>query len=101
MKLIAAFLAFAFIVTSPLNAGSVKEIYTSVHEEIEFYYHSAGDWDVLKISDMKFVPSESQEFIIVSAEATIRNLHTGRGLTETCLLTYLALDLEFQTINCF
>lgn len=101
MKLIACLLTCAFIITSPLMAGSVKEIYTSVNEEIELYYQATGDWSLLKVSEMRFVPSESQDFIIISAEATIRNIHNGRGITEICLVTYKVEDLEFQTINCF
>lgn len=101
MKLIATLLTFIFIATASVQAGSMKEIYTSVNEEIEFYYQAAGDWAVVKVSEMRFIPSDNPDYVIISAKATVRNMLSGRGVTETCLLTYKAQDLEFQTINCF
>ena len=84
-----------------VKAGQIKEIYTTVQEEVEFYYQATGEWNVLKVSDMSFITSDVDSFILVQAIATIRNINTGIGKQETCLISFESESLEFTSINCF
>ncbi len=101
MKIIALFLACTFLLSSPLQAGAVKEVYTSAQEEIEMYYLSGGEWELLKISHMDFAYKESVEFITLSAKTTIKHFNTGKIAKETCLVTFIEEDLQLYAINCF
>lgn len=101
MKIAALFLACTFLASSPLHAGAVKEVYTNAQEEIETYYLSGGEWELLKVSEMDFAYKESIEFITLSAKTTIKNVNSGKIAKETCLVTFIEENLEFYAITCF
>lgn len=101
MKIAALFLSITFFLSTQLHAGAVKEVYTSAQEEIETYYISGGEWELLKVSDMNFAYKESIEFITLSAKTTIKNINTAKTMKETCLVTFIKEDLQFYAIACF
>lgn len=101
MKIITLFLACTFFITSSLQAGAVKEVYTSAQEEIGLYYQAGGEWELLKISQMEFIYKESSEFITLTANTTIRNFNTGKVAKENCIVTFVEKNLELYGINCF
>lgn len=101
MKFLAALLVSLFLVTSTVHAGGVKEIYTSTQEEVDFYYQATGEWTLIKVSEIGFVPNESTEFTIVSAKALIQNINTEKMENETCLVTFVTTTRGFYSINCF
>ncbi len=95
-------LAVLFLTLSAqVHAGRMKEIFTTVHEEIEFYYQATGDWNLVKVSDLEFISDDYDQYILVTANAAIRNVHTGKGKEETCLVSIEREALEFTSINCF
>lgn len=103
MKLLVSILTFIFLSTAmaPVEAGAVKEIYTVIHEEIEFYYQATGDWQVVKVAQLEFIPADNYDYILVSAVATIQNVHTGQKSKETCLVTFDKMTHDFHSITCF
>jgi len=90
-------IGFAFAV----QAGVMKEIYTTTQEEITLYYQASGEWDVLKISDLEIVSTDLDPFIIVTASSIIRNKETGLGKKETCIVTLKRESLSPYSVNCF
>ena len=101
MKFFAFFLAIFFLTTSPLQAVSIQEYYSSIEEEVEFYYQATGEWELIKILSVDFVPDDTQEFTIVSAKTMVRSIHSEKVNLETCLLTYISESRGFYSINCF
>lgn len=101
MKYLLSSLALFLVLICPVHAGKMKEIYTLVQEEIEYYYQASGTWNLLSISNMEIISSETDSFIIVSAESTVRNNETGVGAQETCLVTLSLENLEPHSVNCF
>lgn len=101
MKFLSALCFSLLLASAPLHAGSIKEIYSSAQEAIEFYYQASGEWSVLKISKINFVDTQSAEFTLISARTTIKNLTTREISKEICLVTYVTENHEFYSINCF
>ena len=101
MKYLFSSLVLFLVLNFPVYAGKMKEIYTIVQEEIEFYYQASGNWSLLSISNMDIISSEADTFIIVSAESTVRNNETGIGAQETCLVTISLERLDAHSVNCF
>lgn len=101
MKYLLSTLALFLVLNSPVHAGKMKEIYTLVQEEIEYYYQTSGTWSLLSVSNMEILPTEADSFIIVSAESTVRNNETGVGAQETCLVTLSLESLDAHSVNCF
>ena len=95
-------LSLLFItISSQALAGRMKEIFMTVHEEIEFYYQASGNWSLIKISNLEFISNENDHYILVSANTTIRSVHTGKGKEENCLVSIDRDYLEFTSVNCF
>lgn len=88
-------------ISTQTHAGRMKEIFTTVHEEIEFYYQATGDWNLVKVSDLEFISNDYDQYILVTANTVIRNIHTGKGKEEICLISIEREALEFTSINCF
>lgn len=101
MKYLLSSLVLFLVLLSPAQAGKMKEIYTIVQEEIEFYYQASGTWSLLSVSNMEILPTEADSFIIVSADTTVRNNETGVGAKERCLVTVSIESLDAHSVNCF
>lgn len=101
MKFLIALLVSLFVVTSTVHAGGVKEIYTTTQEEVDFYYQATGEWTLVRIYGIGFVPNESAEYTIVSAKTVIKNINTEKLANETCLVTFVTETRDFYSINCF
>lgn len=100
MKIIATLMTFALLVTSSAQAIE-REVYVNVRHQVENYYAATGEWNLVKVKKIEHIKDCSLEFVLLSAKAHIKNTRTGRSLTETCLVTFIADDGEFFAINCF
>lgn len=101
MKFLASILLACSLFIPNLNAKEIHEAYASVFEEIENYYHSSGQWELLKVSEIELVPADSIDYVLISAKTTIRNTHTGIGASEICLLSFTERNYDLYSINCF
>jgi len=95
----ALLIAAALIFASETQAGQIKELVTRTEEEIIINYQTYTDYRVEKVYDYQFVPSMKGE-IHISAKADIRNMHTGKTKTETCIVDYYEDNLDFIGMIC-
>lgn len=95
----ALILTFALLFSTHTQAGQVKELYTRTVEEIEINYHVYTDYDVENVYDLKFVPPQKGE-IHISAKVDLRNEHTGKTKTETCIVEYYEDNLDYIGMTC-
>lgn len=100
MRTIIAF-CMTFLITAPIQAGMLKELYTSVQEEVASYYQAQGEWILIKVESMEFIELKNNDYLTVSAKAFLVKHESKADLVETCLVTFTKQELEFQSINCF
>ncbi len=100
MKLIATLFTFALLITSSAEAVE-RDLYANVRDQVADYYEATGEWTLVKVKNIERVDYTSAEFVLMSAKAHIQNNTTVRGMTETCLVSFVAENGEFFSINCF